>query len=89
MLILCFSCLIFDKKLRSSSLRLCRIKVLVSRKIIASGTQGGTSCKMRMILIPSSFCFSMEECESLCNRVAIMVNGQFKCLGSPQHLKTK
>lgn len=32
---------------------------------------------------------SMEECESLCNRVAIMVNGQFKCLGSPQHLKSK
>lgn len=32
---------------------------------------------------------SMEECESLCSRVAIMVNGQFKCLGSPQHLKCK
>lgn len=32
---------------------------------------------------------SMEECESLCNRVAIMVNGEFKCLGSPQHLKSK
>ena len=31
----------------------------------------------------------MEECEALCTRVAIMVNGQFKCLGSPQHLKTK
>lgn len=36
-----------------------------------------------------NFCFSMEECESLCSRVAIMVNGQFKCLGSPQHLKCK
>ncbi|XP_048589175.1 phospholipid-transporting ATPase ABCA1-like isoform X2 [Nematostella vectensis] len=32
---------------------------------------------------------SMEECEALCNRVAIMVNGQMKCLGSPQHLKNK
>ena len=31
----------------------------------------------------------MEECEALCTRIAIMVNGQFKCLGSPQHLKTK
>eukprot|EP00051_Salpingoeca_urceolata_P022285 m.359766 g.359766 ORF g.359766 m.359766 type:complete len:1971 (+) comp19951_c3_seq13:616-6528(+) len=30
---------------------------------------------------------SMEECEALCNRLAIMVNGQFKCIGSPQHLK--
>ena len=34
------------------------------------------------------FC-SMEECEALCTRLAIMVNGQFKCLGSAQHLKNK
>uniref|UniRef100_A0A4W3HE36 ATP-binding cassette sub-family A member 1-like n=1 Tax=Callorhinchus milii TaxID=7868 RepID=A0A4W3HE36_CALMI len=32
---------------------------------------------------------SMEECEALCNRMAIMVNGQFKCLGSIQHLKSR
>jgi len=32
---------------------------------------------------------SMEECEALCTRIAIMVNGQFKCLGSAQHLKNK
>lgn len=31
----------------------------------------------------------MEECEALCTRLAVMVNGQFKCLGSPQHLKNK
>ena len=31
----------------------------------------------------------MEECEALCTRLAIMVNGQFKCLGSCQHLKSK
>ena len=31
----------------------------------------------------------MEECEALCTRLVIMVNGEFKCLGSPQHLKTK
>ena len=31
----------------------------------------------------------MEECEALCTRLAIMVNGQFKCMGSPQHLKSK
>lgn len=33
--------------------------------------------------------YSMEECEALCTRLAVMVNGQFKCLGSPQHLKNK
>ena len=32
---------------------------------------------------------SMEECEALCTRLAIMVNGRLKCLGSPQHLKHK
>ncbi|EDM03818.1 rCG34577, partial [Rattus norvegicus] len=32
---------------------------------------------------------SMEECEALCTRLAIMVQGQFKCLGSPQHLKSR
>ncbi|XP_060028541.1 ATP-binding cassette sub-family A member 17-like [Erinaceus europaeus] len=32
---------------------------------------------------------SMEECEALCTRLAIMVQGRFRCLGSPQHLKSK
>jgi len=32
---------------------------------------------------------SMEECEALCSRLGIMVNGQFQCLGSPQHLKSR
>eukprot|EP00092_Neocalanus_flemingeri_P109075 GFUD01140137.1.p1 GENE.GFUD01140137.1~~GFUD01140137.1.p1 ORF type:complete len:178 (-),score=42.29 GFUD01140137.1:275-808(-) len=32
---------------------------------------------------------SMEECEALCSRLGIMVNGQFKCLGSIQHLKNR
>uniref|UniRef100_A0A4W3JZ35 ABC transporter domain-containing protein n=1 Tax=Callorhinchus milii TaxID=7868 RepID=A0A4W3JZ35_CALMI len=30
---------------------------------------------------------SMEECEALCTRLAIMVNGTFKCLGSPHQIK--
>ncbi|ODN05472.1 ATP-binding cassette sub-family A member 3, partial [Orchesella cincta] len=32
---------------------------------------------------------SMEECEALCTRLAIMVNGRFRCLGATQHLKNK
>jgi ATP-binding cassette subfamily A (ABC1) protein 3 len=32
---------------------------------------------------------SMEECEALCTRLAIMVNGKFQCLGSTQRLKNK
>ena len=32
---------------------------------------------------------SMEECEALCSRIGIMVNGKFCCIGSPQHLRSK
>ena len=31
----------------------------------------------------------MEECEALCNRIGIMVDGQLQCIGSNQHLKTR
>ena len=40
----------------------------------------------RLVLLTSH---SMEECEALCTRLVIMVDGQFKCLGTPHHLKTK
>jgi ABC-type multidrug transport system ATPase subunit len=40
----------------------------------------------RIVILTSH---SMEECEALCTRLVIMVNGEFKCLGSPQHLKGK
>lgn len=32
---------------------------------------------------------NMDECEAICTKLAIMVNGTFKCLGSTQHLKSK
>ncbi|XP_035578111.1 LOW QUALITY PROTEIN: ATP-binding cassette sub-family A member 3-like [Zalophus californianus] len=31
----------------------------------------------------------MEGCDAFCTRLAIMVQGKFLCLGSPQHLKNK
>lgn len=40
----------------------------------------------RIVILTSH---TMEECEALCTRLVIMVNGQFKCLGSPQHIKNK
>nr|XP_014713390.2 phospholipid-transporting ATPase ABCA3-like isoform X2 [Equus asinus] len=40
----------------------------------------------KVIIITSH---SMEECDALCTRLAIMVKGKFVCLGSPQHLKNK
>eukprot|EP00911_Craspedida_sp_UC1_P000304 UC1_evm1s230 len=32
---------------------------------------------------------AMDECQALCSRLGIMVNGQLQCLGSPQHLKAR
>jgi len=32
---------------------------------------------------------SLEECEVLCSRIAIMKNGRIHCIGSPQQLKHK
>ena len=32
---------------------------------------------------------SMDECEALCSRIGIMVNGALRCLGSTQHLRHK
>ncbi|CAI8007469.1 ATP-binding cassette sub-family A member 3 [Geodia barretti] len=46
----------------------------------------GVTREGRSIILTSH---SMEECEALCTRLAIMVNGQFKCLGSIQHLKNR
>lgn len=47
-------------------------------------------CKLRdngkSIILTSH---SMEECEALCTRLAIMVNGKIVCLGSIEHLKNK
>ncbi len=44
---------------------------------------------LQNILINSITHQSMEECEALCARIGIMVNGRFRCLGSTQHLRSK
>ena len=31
----------------------------------------------------------MEECETLCSKLGIMVSGQFQCFGSLDHIKSK
>ncbi|KAI4463143.1 atp-binding cassette transporter subfamily a abca [Holotrichia oblita] len=49
-----------------------------------------TLCKVRdrgsCILLTTH---NMDECEAICTRAGIMVNGAFQCLGSPQYLKNK
>ncbi|XP_013927416.1 PREDICTED: ATP-binding cassette sub-family A member 3-like [Thamnophis sirtalis] len=57
----------------------------VARRLLWDAVARTRECGKSII----STSHSMEECEALCTRLAIMVNGQFKCLGSPQHLKSK
>lgn len=33
--------------------------------------------------------FSMSECESLCNRIGIMINGEFRVIGPTEELRSK
>ncbi|XP_027203135.2 phospholipid-transporting ATPase ABCA3-like [Dermatophagoides pteronyssinus] len=47
----------------------------------------GRKLKQNISIVLTSH--SMEECEALCNRLIIMVNGQITCIGSPLHLKNK
>ena len=56
-------------------------KRLVWRRIQRQITYGDSA-----IILTSH---SMEECEFLCTKLAIMANGRFKCLGSPDHIKNK
>uniref|UniRef100_A0A914ZJC1 ABC transporter domain-containing protein n=3 Tax=Parascaris univalens TaxID=6257 RepID=A0A914ZJC1_PARUN len=46
----------------------------------------GLSIAGKSILLTSH---SMEECEALCGRLSVMVNGKLRCLGTCQHLKDK
>lgn len=61
----------------------CRFKL---DNIVQRLSYNGSTLYVNLHLL---FYSSMEECEALCTRLAVMVNGQFKCLGSPQHLKNK
>lgn len=56
---------------------------------VRNGQAGTESSAPGRQTLPSSSLGSMEECEALCTRMAIMVNGRFKCLGSIQHLKSR
>merc|ERR1719444_62072 len=47
-------------------------------KLISSTMQG------RSVILTTH---SMDECEALCSRIGIMVNGRLVCLGTASHLK--
>ncbi|XP_075745344.1 uncharacterized protein LOC119178525 [Rhipicephalus microplus] len=57
----------------------------VTRRLVWSNVSEAIQEK-RSVLLTSH---SMAECDLLCSRLAIMVNGQLCCIGSPQYLKHK
>ncbi|RXM97523.1 ATP-binding cassette sub-family A member 1 [Acipenser ruthenus] len=64
----------------------CILGIIKEGRSVVLTSHSGTG----LISLTQSFCFdSMEECEALCTRMAIMVNGRFRCLGSVQHLKNR
>lgn len=58
----------------------------VSRRRLWEEIINLTKTKGHSVLLTSH---SMEEIQALCTRLAIMVSGRFKCMGSVQHLKAK
>lgn len=57
----------------------------VTRRLVWANVSEAIRDK-RSVLLTSH---SMAECDLLCSRLAIMVNGKLCCIGSPQYLKDK
>ncbi|RWS28178.1 ATP-binding cassette sub-family A member 1-like protein, partial [Leptotrombidium deliense] len=57
----------------------------LSRRCLWQNIQNAVRTQCSVVLTSHS----MEECDILCSRLAIMVNGRFCCIGSPQYLKHK
>lgn len=66
-----------------------RAVVLTSHRQEISREVEGVGASLTFVLTSSLLLDSMEECEALCTRLAIMVKGTFQCLGTIQHLKSK
>lgn len=66
-----------------------RAVVLTSHRQEIPREVEGVGASPTFVLTSSLLFDSMEECEALCTRLAIMVKGTFQCLGTIQHLKYK
>merc|ERR1712187_873865 len=60
----------------------------VARRFMWSVIQNLVSARRKRSAVLLST-HSMEECEALCQRSAIMVNGVFRCLGSNREIRTR
>ncbi|XP_064467747.1 phospholipid-transporting ATPase ABCA3-like isoform X2 [Ornithodoros turicata] len=62
-----------------------RVDIVARKKIFTVIKSVQAVSGMSMVLTSHS----MDECEAVCDRIAIMVAGRLQCLGSLQHLKQK
>lgn len=59
----------------------------VARRFMWSVVQNIAERRKKSVVILTTH--SMEEAEALCSRIAIQVDGRFRCLGSAQQIKTR
>ncbi|CAK76708.1 unnamed protein product (macronuclear) [Paramecium tetraurelia] len=58
----------------------------IARRFLWNAIQQGVKLRQSSVILTTH---TMDEAESLCNKIAIQVNGAFACIGSVQHLKQK
>lgn len=57
-----------------------------ARRVLSSQVQKYTARDGKAVLLTSH---AINECEMICDRLAILVNGRFVCIGTPQHIRDK
>ncbi|CAD8125443.1 unnamed protein product [Paramecium sonneborni] len=58
----------------------------IARRFLWNAIQNGVKLRNGAVILTTH---TMDEAESLCSKIAIQINGQFSCFGTPQHLKQK
>ncbi|CAD8193046.1 unnamed protein product [Paramecium pentaurelia] len=58
----------------------------IARRFLWNAIQQGVKLRQSSVILTTH---TMDEAESLCNKIAIQVNGRFACIGSVQHLRSK
>lgn len=68
------------------------LKKLVQEKhssiILTSHRLAGIAVNLTIQELLSIY-FSITECEAVCNRIGILIKGEFRCIGSSEDLKAK
>lgn len=58
----------------------------IARRFLWKTLKQGVKMRVSSVVLTTH---TMDEAESLCDRIAIMINGELYCLGSPKELKDR